>query len=262
MKFNAHAMGALHGVQYTNSLEAFRHWYSRGVRHFEVDVNMTSDGAFVLSHDIQRVAKQTKKEFLADRRVGMLDSAVMDGTPMDLQYGFDLLFRYPDVNFMFDFQPVSFSVEGDKVGLLKKFSREFRDANICQRSLIEVGSIEHAKVVQDSGYRNVQLWIGKGDELYDMSKVEVLLNHGIKFVSLDPRCITKEYVAALKGAGVTVYSCGYDEYRGCSRALQIGLDFATMHYPFYRSGHVLGYVGWRMYKKFPRLAGFCEWGFL
>ena len=262
LQFNAHAMGALHGVLYTNSLEAFLHWYARGVRHFEVDVNMTRDGAFVLSHDIKRVASQSKKEFLADRRVGILGRAVLNGTPMGLQDGFDLLLEYPNVNFMFDFYPGFFATEDDGSRLLKSFCRAFADNAIRERSLIEVGSLECAKIVQDSGYKNVQLWIDKSDKLYSESEIETLLSHEIRYVSLDPRNITKEYVRALKDVGVIVYSPGYDAYRGCQDAMRLGLDFATMHYPFYRSGSVLGYVGWRMYKRFPRLAGFCERGVL
>ena len=257
LQFNAHAMGALHGVLYTNSLEAFRHWYARGVRHFEVDVNMTRDGAFVLSHDITRVSSQSKKEFLADHRVGILNGGPLlctKGTQIDLEDCFDLMLKYSDVHIMFDFQPAWHNDESDGVRFLERFCRGFINEKIFGRSLIEVGSLEHAKIVQDSGFKNVQLWISKADALYSETGIDVLLKHEIKFVSLDCSKLTRTYVTALKDADITVYSPAWDDYDGVSAAIELGIDFATTHYPFARSGALgrLRYrfhkdIGWRLY---------------
>ena len=47
----AHAGGEVHGVTYTNSLDALDGNYGKGHRYFEVDLNFTSDGELVLIHD-------------------------------------------------------------------------------------------------------------------------------------------------------------------------------------------------------------------
>ena len=47
----AHAMGAIDGYDYTNSLEAFEYNYSLGHRVFEVDFSVTSDGKMACMHD-------------------------------------------------------------------------------------------------------------------------------------------------------------------------------------------------------------------
>ena len=47
----AHAMGAIDGYDYTNSLEAFEYNYAIGHRVFEVDFRFTSDGEIVCWHD-------------------------------------------------------------------------------------------------------------------------------------------------------------------------------------------------------------------
>jgi glycerophosphoryl diester phosphodiesterase len=47
----AHAMGALDGVLYSNSLEAFRQNYEAGHRVFEVDLQITADGILATLHD-------------------------------------------------------------------------------------------------------------------------------------------------------------------------------------------------------------------
>ena len=47
----AHAMGAIDGVPYTNSLEAFQANYAAGFSVFEVDFGWSADGEPVCVHD-------------------------------------------------------------------------------------------------------------------------------------------------------------------------------------------------------------------
>lgn len=49
--FVAHAGGSIHGIAYTNSLEALNNSYSKGFRTFELDMMRTSDGHLILAHD-------------------------------------------------------------------------------------------------------------------------------------------------------------------------------------------------------------------
>lgn len=50
-KLIAHAMGGVDGRTYSNSLEAFQQNYDKGLRLFEVDLSLTSDGKMVARHD-------------------------------------------------------------------------------------------------------------------------------------------------------------------------------------------------------------------
>lgn len=47
----AHAGGRYRGKTYTNSVAALEHNYQAGYRHFEVDLNLTTDQRIVLLHD-------------------------------------------------------------------------------------------------------------------------------------------------------------------------------------------------------------------
>ncbi len=49
--FVAHAGGSIHGIAYTNSLEALNNSYAKGFRTFELDMMRTSDGHLILAHD-------------------------------------------------------------------------------------------------------------------------------------------------------------------------------------------------------------------
>lgn len=46
-----HALGEIEGITYTNSKEALENSYQEGVRFFECDFSMTSDGQLVACHD-------------------------------------------------------------------------------------------------------------------------------------------------------------------------------------------------------------------
>lgn len=50
-KLIAHAMGAIDGINYTNSLEAFEKNYAQGIRIFELDVCLTEEKIPVLCHE-------------------------------------------------------------------------------------------------------------------------------------------------------------------------------------------------------------------
>jgi VCBS repeat protein/glycerophosphoryl diester phosphodiesterase family protein len=49
--FVAHAFGSIHGLAYTNSLEAFQRNYDRGFRVFECDQVLLADGTVLVAHD-------------------------------------------------------------------------------------------------------------------------------------------------------------------------------------------------------------------
>ncbi|HET6345988.1 MAG TPA: glycerophosphodiester phosphodiesterase family protein, partial [Myxococcota bacterium] len=74
----AHALGAIDGRAYTNSLEAFQISYANGRRIFEVDFQLTSDGQLVCVHDgveqqvglSQPIGNVTAAEFLTHKWMG------------------------------------------------------------------------------------------------------------------------------------------------------------------------------------------------
>lgn len=58
----AHAMGAIEGKTYSNSLEAFEYNYKLGYRVFEVDFSLTSDNVLVARHDWRLSLSQTYEQ--------------------------------------------------------------------------------------------------------------------------------------------------------------------------------------------------------
>lgn len=94
----AHALGTADGVEGLNCLEGFVEHYNAGVRVFEADLRMTSDGAVVLRHDwigglqegIDTTSIPTLDEFLAQPILGKY-------TPLSFHDLLLLMAQYPDV---------------------------------------------------------------------------------------------------------------------------------------------------------------------
>lgn len=87
-----HAGGGLQGMAYLNCKDAPARYYEQGNRTFEFDVQESTDGRFVLSHDPVTV---TEEAFLQTK---------MDGrfSPMKLDALLDFTKEHPDVTVIFD----------------------------------------------------------------------------------------------------------------------------------------------------------------
>lgn len=87
----AHALGQVHGVLYTNSLEAFNNSYKQGYRFYEVDLTLTKNNEVVCFHgynkDIyKKFGIKTKKFSYEDFINGnIFTNATVKFTPLDLK---------------------------------------------------------------------------------------------------------------------------------------------------------------------------------
>ena len=94
----AHGFGAIGGEAVLNCLEGFEQNYAAGVRVFEVDLRMTSDGHAVLRHDwragiqegVSETSIPTLEEFLAKPINGTY-------TPLSFRNLLYLMEQYPDI---------------------------------------------------------------------------------------------------------------------------------------------------------------------
>ena len=144
----AHALGTVDGVEGLNCLEGFKAYYDKGVRVFEVDLRMTSDGCVVLRHDwignVQDGVDQTHIPTLDE----FLSKPILDKyTPLSFHDLLLLMAQYPDIcvitdtKFM-DAEPVTVQFhamleEAHKLGMTYLFDR----------MVIQIYSPEHFRVV-------------------------------------------------------------------------------------------------------------------
>ena len=102
--FIAHAMGGIDGYEYTNSLEAFLNAYECGLRVFEVDFALTSDGAIVLKHDwINEYGLPDFENGYIPSLEEFKKSKIWDSyTTMDIVDLFELMLTYTDIYIVTD----------------------------------------------------------------------------------------------------------------------------------------------------------------
>lgn len=146
----AHALGTIDGIDGLNCLEGFQLHYAAGVRVFEADFRMTSDGYVVLRHDwtgglqqdIRTTSIPTREEFLAAPILGRY-------TPLSFQDLLLLMVDYPDICIITDtkfleaeevtLQFQSMLEEAHRLGLTYLFDRFF----------IQIYSVSHYTVVNN-----------------------------------------------------------------------------------------------------------------
>ena len=203
VKLNAHALGAYKGKTYTNAKEAFFDNYENGFRYFEIDISITKDGHFVISHEVEKVSQLTKEEFL---------TVSDDLTPMTLTDMFNLMKNKPDITVMFDFLP-SFYNRQLSSDIVRAFLQQF-DKSLYERSIIEVYSKQHALSLKESGFRNIQLWVDPDDEKGDFHSItdyqKFLEENDIHIISASKWTLQKYDITPLLNKDLTVFSVGYN----------------------------------------------------
>jgi len=110
-----HAFGEIDGKAYTNSLEAFKQNYSLGIKVFEVDLSVTSDGEVVCFHDGME-KKYGLKNIISDTSLAEFRQSKIFGkyTPLDLRDLIKIMDLNSDIRIITD-------TKGDITYMLSKF---------------------------------------------------------------------------------------------------------------------------------------------
>lgn len=102
----AHALGSIDGYTYTNCREAMISSIAKGYKYLEVDIDSTSDGVFIATHDWGHFNSITNHSELKDTIVSFEDfkkRRIYDAyTPIAIQEVIDTLKNHPDISIMTD----------------------------------------------------------------------------------------------------------------------------------------------------------------
>lgn len=144
-KYIAHAMGEIEGYRFTNSLEAFKKNYDRGLRVFEVDFQITEDYILVATHDpdvwresagVDSNTPFTVKNFESHR-------IFADYTPLKIEDVIQLMVTYPDIYIVTDTKEI------DETNVLLQFYQIVSVANKIDSSVLDriIPQIYHEKML-------------------------------------------------------------------------------------------------------------------
>lgn len=139
----AHACGGINGYTYSNCKEAFLQSIERGYSFIEVDIDTTSDGILVASHDWESFNLNANQPELKDKMLSLSEfrGSVIYGryTPITIEEIVDILLEHPSVAIVTD--------KISDINIIDKYFSEIKD-----RVYVESFSIEDYIQLKESGY--------------------------------------------------------------------------------------------------------------
>ena len=148
-KIIAHALGSVDGLSELNCLEGFLVGYEAGIRVFETDLRMTSDGRVVLRHDWRPSLQEgfgetyipTLEEFLATPILGQY-------TPLSFQDLLLLMEQYPDICIVTDTKFLEPEAVVDQFKAMVYDAQKLGLSYLFDRMAVQVYSPTHFNIVE------------------------------------------------------------------------------------------------------------------
>lgn len=170
----AHALGSIDGYVYTNSREAMNNSIEIGYKYLEVDIDSTSDGVIVASHDWTHFNEITQNSELKDSMISFEEFSkrkIYDiYTPICLQEVIDTLINNPDI-----------SIVTDKISdpdIIEKYFSEIKE-----RVYVECFSEDDYFELKEKGY-NVMFSTNDANDVLTYVVKNLLKGHGrIDFIT-------------------------------------------------------------------------------
>lgn len=207
----AHALGAVDGVESLNCLEGFKAAYDDGVRVFEVDLRMTSDGYVVLRHDwlgnlqdgIDTTHIPTLDEFFTKPILGKY-------TPLSFRDLLLLMAQYPDICVITDTKFTDAEPVTEQFLSMLDDARGLGMSYLFDRMVIQVYSPEHFTVVDGVYhfphyiYTLYQESFGQNEDAF-RRKAVFCEENGIMGITLEQGRWDEDYLPIANWRGVKVF---------------------------------------------------------
>ena len=207
----AHALGEVDGIAGLNCLEGFRENYDAGVRVFEADFRMTSDGYVVLRHDWRRGWQPN----ISEKQIPTLEQ--FRDTPINrkytpLSFG-DLLLlmeQYEDICIVTDSKFVDAEVVTAQLEAMLNEARRLGRSYLLDRMIVQVYSQLHYKVVDNLHHFPHYIYTlyqdgFTGTEEGLRERLEFVRERGIEGLTLEESVWRPEWMELAEEAGVKVF---------------------------------------------------------
>jgi glycerophosphoryl diester phosphodiesterase len=191
----AHAFGAIDGVAYTNSLEAFAANYAKGFRVFEVDLARTREGSIVAVHD-WRATWPTLPD-LAEFKAGRIAGRYTPATLIDV---LTMLQSHRDAYLVIDFKAEVSDLLPDLVATARTM-----DPELPMRIIPQISSKEEAAVAGRLYHFPSEILTLYRTRASDAEVVEIAVLTGIRVVTMSTSRFHERLVQQLDSLGAKVY---------------------------------------------------------
>ncbi len=209
----AHALGIVDGYAETNSLEAFYESYEKGIRVFEGDFQLTSDGVLVLRHDFEMGSYYTLGQEVVDDELWMDEEQFVSTmiqknltplTAMDLMW---LLVEHEDAFLVTDTKDLDEDIVKAQFTALVDCIKATGDPSLFERVIVQIYYEKMYELVTD--IHPFSQWIFTLYQIYDPDMYEIgsfCAENGIEVVTMPQSSARIDKSEILHSFGLKVYT--------------------------------------------------------
>lgn len=218
IQYCMHGLGAYKGLRQTNTIEAFKYWYKKGVRIFELDMAITEDGCYVaVAHSVDY--KSMKRMEILERpesyshqwfmRQKLFPLTTKGLSPIDFRTLHKTLDDYPDIQIMLDL--FGFFTRNEVAPLLTTLKRTLNnEPRLLEKIIVEAYNIDMAREITNQGIQCI--FCARYE--YDLGTIDLnlrlntLKDLGIKYISYPWKYVNTfpDEISEYVKAGMTVFS--------------------------------------------------------
>jgi glycerophosphoryl diester phosphodiesterase len=226
----AHALGGIDGVDYTNSLEAFKTNYDKGQRVFEVDLSITKDGQLAARHDWmgylatkfeQDIPEEKLEEPLTLREFKSY-KILQDYTPLSFADVARLSKKYPDVYFITDTKETDLELVKQQFTIIRDTANRI-DPTILDRFIPEIYSPEMMETVRGIiPFKHVifSLYL---TAMEPAEIIEYVQANDVHVVAMPEERATKAFIKDLNNTGVLSYVHSLNKASDVKKLMKMGV---------------------------------------
>lgn len=220
-----HAMGIVDGIKFTNSLEAFKASYARGIKVFECDITQDKNGVFYLCHgktpirNIFKVKGDTwyrimKNEFNTLNEMGFPVSFEQYSkekiygkyTPLTVEDLIELMDSHPDISVIVD-------AKTDMQSIFLKLASLDKDGTLFSRIMFTCTIPALKKFCKAEGHEKIKaILLREGDMDADLPDkrsshnqlIRTCLEYGIKEIELNENRVKNGFAELAEKYGIKV----------------------------------------------------------
>lgn len=202
----AHALGGLvidgHLYELANSLEGFQENYAKGIRVFEVDLMLSSDGALVAAHDWGRYGEENPMSLEEFKQGTFLNGCATQLTGVDI---IELLRDYPDIYIVTDSKFTDVNTAQLQFNQLVYLAQQKDVTQVLDRIIVQVYNQGMYDLIFDVyPWKSVIYTLYQSPDTWE-EVLEFCESRGIGVVTMNYASATEEKVSALREAGIQTY---------------------------------------------------------
>lgn len=202
----AHALGGVtldgYVCDYTNSREAFQENYAKGIRVFEVDLMLSSDGGLVAVHDWNRYGSDGPLSFVDFKQGSYYDGQITQMTGADIV---DLLIQYPDIYLVTDSKYTDVNAYRLEFSQLVYLAKERKSLDVLDRIIVQIyNQGMYDMLYEIYPWNSVIYTTYQSSDDFDET-LEFCKNRNIQVITMTYGSASEASIALLKEAGITAY---------------------------------------------------------